>query len=122
MEDIQFLNHCEATVKKDGVEAKFTGLNVKRLYKLADMELGEEDQKKLEDTKTYKLNVLPLIDQARQKLQTSEQKHLKGNPVFLLGNGPGVTKRNLSLLDDYFTIGINRIFYIYEPTILFWQS
>ena len=47
---------------------------------------------------------------------------LEGNPVFLLGNGPGLTKRNLSLLDDFFTIGINRIFYIYEPTILFWQD
>jgi hypothetical protein len=47
---------------------------------------------------------------------------LNGYPAFLLGNGPSVSKRNLSLLDEFFTIGINRIFYIYESTLLFWQD
>jgi hypothetical protein len=43
-------------------------------------------------------------------------------PAFILGNGLSISKQSLNLLDDYFTIGINRIFYIYEPTILFWQD
>jgi len=47
---------------------------------------------------------------------------LDGHPAFILGNAPGVEKQNLSLLDNYFTIGINRIFYIYDPTILMWQD
>lgn len=47
---------------------------------------------------------------------------MKDIPVFLLGNAPSINKTKLSLLDDYFTIGINRIFYKYDPTILIWQD
>jgi hypothetical protein len=48
---------------------------------------------------------------------------LKGeHPVFILGNGPSLTDNDLSLLDPYLTIGINRIFTEYEPTIMFWQD
>ncbi len=47
---------------------------------------------------------------------------MKGIPCFLLGNAPSLNKMKLSLLDDYFTIGINRIFYLYDPTILLWQD
>ena len=47
---------------------------------------------------------------------------LEGHTAFILGNAPGVEKQDLSLLDSYFTIGINRIFYIYDPTILMWQD
>ncbi len=47
---------------------------------------------------------------------------LKGHPVFILGNSPSITGHKLSLLDDYFTLGVNRIFYIYDPTVLFWQD
>ena len=48
---------------------------------------------------------------------------LKGeHPVFILGNGPSLTDNDLSLLDPYLTIGINRIFTEYEPTIVFWQD
>jgi hypothetical protein len=47
---------------------------------------------------------------------------LEGHTVFILGNAPGIERQNLSLLDPYFTIGINRIFYIYDPTILMWQD
>ena len=31
-------------------------------------------------------------------------------------------KQNLDILKPYFTIGVNRIFYIYTPTILIWQD
>ena len=47
---------------------------------------------------------------------------LKNNVIFILGNGPSISKQPLHLLDDYFTIGVNRIFYIYDPIILFWQD
>jgi hypothetical protein len=47
---------------------------------------------------------------------------LNGHPAFLLGNGPSISKKDLTLLNNFFTIGINRIFYIYEPTVLFWQD
>lgn len=47
---------------------------------------------------------------------------MEGIPCFLLGNAPSINKINLSLLDNYFTIGINRIFFVYDPTILIWQD
>jgi hypothetical protein len=47
---------------------------------------------------------------------------MKDIPCFLLGNGPSLNKVDLSLLDNYFTIGINRIFFKYDPTILIWQD
>lgn len=47
---------------------------------------------------------------------------LKGQPAFILGNGLSISDQPLSLLNNYFTIGINRIFYIYDPTVLIWQD
>ena len=47
---------------------------------------------------------------------------LHGHPAFILGNAPSIKERDIGLLERYFTIGINRIFYIYDPTILFWQD
>lgn len=47
---------------------------------------------------------------------------LKNIPCFILGNGPSLRKMDLSVLDPYFTVGINRIFYKYDPTILIWQD
>jgi hypothetical protein len=47
---------------------------------------------------------------------------LEGHPIFLLGNAPSISNEDLSILNPYFTIGINRIFFLYEPTVLFWQD
>jgi hypothetical protein len=47
---------------------------------------------------------------------------LRGHPAFLLGNAPSISDKKLQLVDKYFTIGINRIFYIYSPTVLIWQD
>jgi len=47
---------------------------------------------------------------------------LDGEPVFILGNSPSIGNEDLSVLEDYFTIGINRIYMLFEPTILFWQD
>ena len=47
---------------------------------------------------------------------------MKSVPCFIIGNAPSIYNMDLSLLDDYFTIGINRIFYKYDPTVLIWQD
>ena len=46
----------------------------------------------------------------------------KDETVFILGNGLSISSYNLDLLKNYFTIGINRIIYVFDPTILFWQD
>jgi len=43
----------------------------------------------------------------------------QGHPAFVLGNGPGLPE-DLSLLDEFFTIGVNRIVYRYDPTVVMW--
>ena len=43
-------------------------------------------------------------------------------PAFIVGNAPSLNEHNLLLLKDYFTIGINRAFYVIDPTILIWQD
>ena len=47
---------------------------------------------------------------------------LDGHTAFILGNAPSIDKINLKVLDNYFTIGINRVFYKYDPTVLLWQD
>jgi hypothetical protein len=47
---------------------------------------------------------------------------LEGTPAFILGNGYSIKDKDLSQLDPYFTIGVNRILYKYDPTILLWQD
>jgi len=61
-------------------------------------------------------------EKKRYKILAQWGKVLSGHTAFILGNAPGIEKQNLKLLDNYFTIGINRIFYIYDPTILLWQD
>ena len=43
-------------------------------------------------------------------------------PAFIIGNAPSLNSQNLMLLEDYFTIGINRTFYVIDPTVLLWQD
>lgn len=43
-------------------------------------------------------------------------------PAFVIGNGPSLKHENLSLLENYFSIGINRCFMLLDPTILLWQD
>lgn len=50
---------------------------------------------------------------------------LPDTPCFVIGNGPSINDHNILLLEDYFTIGINRAFPPYlsiDPTILIWQD
>ncbi len=43
-------------------------------------------------------------------------------PAFIIGNGPSINDQNLDMLNNYFSIGTNRIFYRFDPTILMWQD
>ena len=47
---------------------------------------------------------------------------LPDTPAFILGNGPSLNTQPIELIKDYFTIGINRIFKKFDPTILIWQD
>jgi hypothetical protein len=48
---------------------------------------------------------------------------MKDIPCFILGNAPSLNKiEDMSILDNYLTVGLNRIFYKYDPTILLWQD
>lgn len=61
-------------------------------------------------------------EREKYKILSDWSNLLGGHTAFVLGNAPGIEQQNLSLLDNYFTIGVNRIFYIYDPTILMWQD
>jgi hypothetical protein len=50
------------------------------------------------------------------------KNNLSGSPVFILGNAPSLNDFDLSKLNNFFTIGINRAIYKIDPTILFWQD
>ena len=43
-------------------------------------------------------------------------------PAFIIGNGPSLKNLNMKLIEDYFSVGINRAFYSLDPTILLWQD
>jgi hypothetical protein len=47
---------------------------------------------------------------------------LEGEPVFIIGNAPSLNDLELGLLDGCFTLGINRCFKAYDPTVLMWQD
>ena len=43
-------------------------------------------------------------------------------PAFIIGNSPSLDDIDLKPLKHHFTIGINRAFYVIDPTILMWQD
>lgn len=61
------------------------------------------------------------------KIQSSQnvrswRNALSGVPAFLIGNSPSLDDIDIGLLNDYFTIGINRVYLRIDPTILIWQD
>ena len=59
----------------------------------------------------------------RQKANLRFWKNLlRGEPAFLIGNGCSVQDEDVKQVADYFTIGINRAFYLFDPVVLFWQD
>lgn len=68
------------------------------------------------------LSFIPRTINHRKWLQT-ESLRLKafhdlhsGEDCFLIGNGPSLNKMDLRLLNDYYTIGLNKIFLLFEKT------
>ena len=47
------------------------------------------------------------------KLEQFRNKH-KGEDCFIIGNGPSLNKMDLSLLNEYHTFGLNKIFMIFD--------
>ena len=64
-----------------------------------------------------------LRKQRRQRYEVRYwSQRLEGVPCFILGNGPSIAEQNVGRLDPYFTIGINRAFYLLDTTVLLWQD
>jgi hypothetical protein len=61
------------------------------------------------------------IDINKHKI-TLWKNSLINEPCFIIGNGPSLKDKNISFLNDYFTIGINRAFLLIDPTVLIWQD
>ncbi len=68
------------------------------------------------------LSFLPRTINHRKWLQTEAPRlnifhdiH-KGQDCFLIGNGPSLNKMELRVLNDYYTIGLNKIFLLFERT------
>ena len=47
---------------------------------------------------------------------------IKGEVAFVLGNGPHLLDNDLSLIEEMFSVGTNRICRVFQPTILLWQD
>jgi len=47
---------------------------------------------------------------------------LSNEPCFIIGAGPSLLDRNLSLIQDYLSVGINRVYFCFLPMILFFQD
>ena len=47
---------------------------------------------------------------------------LKNVPCFIIGNGPSLNDHDLSLIDGYFTLGINRAYLKIDPCLLIFQD
>jgi len=76
----------------------------------------------VENKKTKNVEIVKRNKISRYKTFNKWEGCLKGHPAFILGNAPSLSNEKLDILNPYFTIGINRIFYIYDPTILLWQD
>jgi len=46
----------------------------------------------------------------------------RNHPCFILGNAPSISKFDLGILSPFFTVGVNRIHKLFDPTILLWQD
>lgn len=63
------------------------------------------------------------VNKVTKKLSTQGwHNSLVDVPAFIIGNGPSLKKQKIDILKNYFTIGINRAFYLLDPTILMWQD
>jgi len=100
-----------STRKSDVLSSKIVKDIKKHHRKIKDVKVGRA-------IRTKKI----LYDHRKYKDLKHWKNLLKGQPAFILGNGLSISDQPLSKLNNYFTIGINRIFYIYDPTALIWQD
>ncbi len=75
--------------------------------------MSSEDQKKTDPLKTrvYGRDA----EYTPPDVSALKLKHI-GEPIFILGGGPSMRDIDLSLLDDYLTIGCSQILRIYQPS------
>ncbi|MHA1469339.1 MAG: hypothetical protein ACTSSP_02115 [Candidatus Asgardarchaeia archaeon] len=113
--------------------------------KISDLKISPRGRKSKKSKKTRKRDIIPITktrpkkknklkitssilgkwetgDRIRYKSLSGWNGLLKGHVAFILGNAPSIAREDLKLLNPYFTIGTNRIFYIYDPTVLLWQD
>lgn len=55
-------------------------------------------------------------------LVSAWSNRLSNVPCFIVGNSPSLNNIDIDEIKDMFTIGINRAFFKFDPTILFWQD
>jgi hypothetical protein len=104
----------------------------KKKIKIADpkpvvrpVKRSKKKNKQLRISKTSGLNSIDIKnfgDKSLYKPIREWKSLLEGQAAFILGNAPSITRQNLDILNPYFTIGVNRILYIFTPTILIWQD
>lgn len=64
-----------------------------------------------------------MIFRAKSKFPISSWAgRMNGEVAFIVGNGPSLLENDLSLINNCFTIGINRAFRVILPKILIWQD
>ena len=102
--------------KKKQLKPKFSKKDIKPIPKI-----GKKKKSKIKVRTVYVENDARAEKNFYKPLSKWENC-LNGHTAFILGNGPSISSQKLKLLDNYFTIGINRIFYIYNPVILLWQD
>lgn len=47
---------------------------------------------------------------------------MKNHPVFIVGNAPSLSTQPVQKLENFLTIGINKTYKLFDPTILMWQD
>ncbi len=82
----------------------------------------KKKNRKLKITSTHVPDISKYGDKADYKPLSKWNNLLEGHVAFIIGNAPSISRQNLDILKPYFTIGINRIYYVFTPTILMWQD
>ena len=63
------------------------------------------------DLKDFSLE--PALKSSKKRIQSFKNKHL-GQRCFIIGNGPSLNKTDLTLIQDEYTFGLNRIYLNFE--------
>ena len=94
----------------------------KKKKTITPIKRSKRRNKKLKISSAVRLDIDRFGDKSKYKPMSKWENLLEGHVAFIIGNAPSISNQNLDILKPYFTIGINRIFYIFTPTILMWQD